>query len=220
MIEALAVFEDLKTQTSTRQAKSLTTLNEVLKTQHASGKRNFSIAEIARLSTERGGPSAQTIRNKTGLVFRQLIEAWAAQAGASMKAPVNPLAKGNRVPKDYELLERISDPALRALFGQIIAERNRYRNELNMLKAHSELIIDRRPMRQAEQPSESCAMQLVQTLKLNDMEVEALKAATSDEFFAFREWTVSEFGQVKDENGRGIYNHGYVNAIKKVLKEV
>jgi hypothetical protein len=220
MIDAQTIFEDLKAQASTRQGKSLMVLNDVLKSQHASGVRNFSIAEIARLSTERGGPSAQTIRNKTGLVFRQLIEAWAAQAGASMKAPTNPLAKANRIPKDYELLERISDPALRALFGQIIAERNRYRNELNTLKAHSELIVDRRPVQQFEQPVESGAVQLVQTLNLNDMEVEALKAAISDEFFEYREWAVSAAGQVKDENKREIYKHGYVNAIKKVLKEI
>lgn len=220
MIDAQAIFVDLKSQASTRQAKSLSDLNDVLKSQHAAGERNFSIAEIARLSGQRGGPSAQTIRNKTGLVFRQLIEAWAAQAGASMKAPINPLAKGNRAPKDNELLVRISDPALRALFGQIIAERNRYRNELNVLKAHSELIVDRRPVQRLEQPVESGVVQLVQTLNLNDMEVEALKAAIADEFFEQREWTVSEAGQVKDENGRGIYRHGYVNAIKKVLKEV
>lgn len=219
MIDAQAIFEDLKSQASSRQAKSLAVLNDVLKLQHAAGKRNFSIAEIARLSVQQGGPSAQTIRNKTGIVFRQLIEAWAAQAGSSMKAPVNPLAKGNRVPKDFELLQRIQDPAMRAIFGQIIAERNRYRNELNTLKAHSELIVDRRPVQHFEQPVESGAVQLVQTLNLNDMEVEALKAAVSNEFFDYREWTVSAAGQVKDENKREIYKHGYVNAIKKVLKE-
>ena len=220
MIDAQSIFEDLKEQASTRQAKSLTALNDVLKAQYAAGERNFSISEIARLSAGRGGPSAQTIRNKTGQVFRQLIEAWAAQAGASMKAPINPLAKANRVPKDNELLERIADPALRALFGQIIAERNRYRNELNILKAHSELIVDKRPVRQFEQTSENGAVQLLPALNLNDMEIDALKAAVSDEFFQQREWTVNAAGQVKDENRREIYKHGYVNAIKKVLKEV
>jgi hypothetical protein len=214
------IFEDLKSQASTRQAKSLSVLNEVLRTQHTAGQRNFSIAEIARLSAQRGGPSAQTIRNKTGLVFRQLIEAWAAQSGASMKAPINPLAKGNRVPKDYELLKRLPDPAMRAIFGQIIAERNRYRNELNTLKAQSDLIVDRRPEQHFEQPVESGVVQLVHALNLNDMEVEALKAAVSDEFFDYREWTVSAAGQVKDENKREIYKHGYVNAIKKILKEI
>ncbi|KRP64707.1 gamma-mobile-trio protein GmtX [Pseudomonas orientalis] len=219
MIDPQTIYEDLKSLASTRQAKSLTVLNDVLKSQHAAGNRNFSIAEIARLSADRGGPSAQTIRNKTGLVFRQLIEAWAALAGASMKAPINPLAKANRVPKDYELLERLPDPALRALFGQIIAERNRYRNELNTLKAHSELVIDRRPIRRFEQASENGGAQLVQGLDLNDMEIDALKAAISDEFFQHQEWAVSAVGQVKDVNRREIYKHGYVNAIKKILHD-
>jgi hypothetical protein len=154
------------------------------------------------------------------LVFRQLIEAWAAQSGASMKAPINPLVKGNRVPKDFELLERLSDPAMRAIFGQIIAERNRFRNELNTLKANSELVVDRRPVRRAEPSIQSDVIQLVQPLTLNDMEIEALKVAISDDFFECREWTVSAAGQVKDENMREVYKHGYVNAIKKVLKEV
>ncbi|WP_262383276.1 gamma-mobile-trio protein GmtX [Pseudomonas gessardii] len=39
-------------------------------------------------------------------------------------------------------------------------------------------------------------------------------------FFEYHEWTVSAAGQVKDENKREIYKHGYVNAIKKVLKEI
>ena len=220
MVDAQMIFEDLKARATTRQAKSLTTLNEVLKAQYAAGERNFSIAEIGRLSAERGGPTAQTIRNKTGLVFRQLIEAWAAQAGASMKAPVNPLAKANKVPKDYELLQRITDPALRAVFGQIIAERNRFRNELNLLKAHSELIVDKRPEQKFDQVEANSAVQVLPALNLNDMEITALKAAVSDEFFESREWTVSPAGQVKDENRREVYKHGYVNAIRKILKEV
>ncbi|HCL4234060.1 TPA: hypothetical protein N2C58_006316 [Pseudomonas aeruginosa] len=220
MVDAQMIFEDLKARATTRQAKSLTTLNEVLKAQYAAGERNFSIAEIGRLSAERGGPTAQTIRNKTGLVFRQLIEAWAAQAGASMKAPVNPLAKANKVPKDYELLQRITDPALRAVFGQIIAERNRFRNELNLLKAHSELIVDKRPAQKFDQVEANSAVQVLPALNLNDMEITALKAAVSDEFFESREWTVSPAGQVKDENRREVYKHGYVNAIRKILKEV
>ncbi|UQW74108.1 gamma-mobile-trio protein GmtX [Pseudomonas avellanae] len=220
MIDAEMIFKDLESQVSTRQAKSLSALNDVLRSQHAAGERNFSIVAIARLSAQHGGPSAQTIRNKTGLVFRRLIEAWAAQAGVSMKAPINALAKGNRVPKDFLLLERLSDPAMRAIFGQIIAERNRYRNELNTLKANSELIVDRRPVQNFEPKVKSGVIEVVQTLSLNDMEVEALKAAISQSHFETHEWTVSAAGQVKDENGREIYKHGYVTAIKKVLEEV
>lgn len=220
MVDAQLIFEDLKAQANARQAKSLSNLNEVLKAQCAAGERNFSIAEIARLSIARGGPSASTIRNKTGAVFRRLIEAWAAQAGAAMKVPVNPLAKANRVPKDNELLSKLEDPALRAVFGQIIAERNRYRNELNTLKAHSNLVVDKRPARQFDQVAPNSSVQVLPALNLNDMEIEALKAAVSDAFFERSEWTVSPAGQVRNEDGREIYKHGYVNAIKKILNAV
>lgn len=218
MVDACVIFEDLRDKASTRQAKSLTILNDVLKTRHDSGERNFSIAEIARISAERGGPTAQTIRNKTGFVFRQLIEAWAAQAGTTMTTPGNPLTKSNKNPKDYELLTKINDPALRAVFGQIIAERNRFRNELNILKAHSDLIVDKRPAQQVD-PAFGESVQILPALALNDMEVDALRAAVSGEFFEERDWVVSPAGQVKDENKREIYKHGYVNAIRKVLKE-
>lgn len=41
MIDALAIFENLKAQASTRQAKSLSILNDVLKSHCAAGERNF-----------------------------------------------------------------------------------------------------------------------------------------------------------------------------------
>lgn len=220
MVDAQMIFEDLKTQASTRQAKSLTTLNKVLKAQCDAGDRNFSIAEIARMSVDLGGPSASTIRNKTGQVFRQLIEAWATQAGSAMKVPVNQLAKANKVPKDNELLTLIGDPALRAVFGQIIAERNRFRNELNTLKANSNLMIDIRPVRQLDQAAQHGSLQILPALNFNEMEIEALKAAVSDNFFKHRDWSISPAGQVKDEDGREVFKHGFVSAIKKILKHV
>lgn len=220
MIDAHEVFEDLYRQASTRQARSLKALNNVLEEQYKTGVHRFSIAEVARLSATQGGPSAQTIRNKTGLVYRQLIGAWAAQAGVSTKNPISADAKSNRVPKYYQLLQLIPDQAVRALFGQIIAERNRFRNELNILKSQSNLIVDKRPTHKLAQSSAHCAVQIVPAPNLNDMEIQALKAAVSDDFFEVRSWVVSQAGQVKDDCKREIYKHGYVNAIKKILSEI
>ena len=218
MVDAQLIFEDLKSKASTRQAKSLDILNEVLKAQYDARHHNFSIAEIARLSVDRGGPSASTIRNKTGLIFRQLIEAWAAQAGTTMKLPANTIANGKRVPKDNELLTLIEDPVVRAVFGQIIAERNRFRNELNTLKANSNLMIDLRPKHKPNRTMHSGTVQVLPALTLNEMEIEALKGAVSERLFERRDWSVSQAGQVKDENGREIFKHGFVSAIKKILQ--
>jgi hypothetical protein len=214
-------FQALVSTANAQQAKSLTALHEVLKKHKESGNANYSIAEIARLSVAGGGPSVSTIRNKTGQCFRELIQAWANQAGLPMKKPVNPKGRGTSVPKDNELLRKIPDAAVRGVFGMIIAERNRYRNELNLLKAHTEIIIDRRPGVSPNRPAPKAAsnseVQVISSITglLNGMEVQALKAAVEDEFFEKQGWTVSKAGQVRGEDGE-IYKHGYVNALRKL----
>lgn len=220
MINPNEIFDDLKSQATTQQAKSLTILNEVLKAHAKAGERDFSIAEIARRSMAAGGPSTSTIRNKGGLRFRQLIEAWASSVGSTMKMPVNPNSKSQKVPSDYELLRRIDDVALRSTFTQILAERNRYLNELNILKAQKNTIVDRRPSVEAT-PSREASVQVISSLTslLKEHDVVALKAAVSDEFFSRQAWQVTAAGQVKGIDGE-IYKRGYATAIRKILAEV
>lgn len=222
MFDPEVIFEDLMAKANAQQKKSLTVLNGVLAEHYKAGEKNFSIAEIARLSVAKGGPSTSTIRNKTGLCFRQLIEVWAAKAGMSMKKPINPRLKSNSVPKDNELLQRIDDPALRGVFGMIIAERNRYRNELNTLKGQSDFVIDLRPMK-VPPPVQTTqeGVEVIPSLRgiLNDSEVEALKSAVDDVFLEKQGWTVGKAGQVRGEFGP-LYKHGYVHAIKKILAEL
>lgn len=221
MIDVELIFEDLKSQANKQQARSLSILNEVLQLHHKAGGVNFSVAEVARLSIARGGPSASTIRNKTGFRFRQLIEAWARKTslenpGASKKG-IKAIANG----KDHDLLVLVSDPALRAIFGQIIAERNRYRSQLGTLKANSNIVIDKRSLLKPSQAISDSSVQVISSMSglLNDMEVVALKEAISDEFFQRQGWTVSRAGQVKGEEGE-IYKHGYVHAISKILENI
>ncbi len=218
MIDPHLIFEELVGQATKQQAKSLAVLHEVLKAHEKTGSRNFSIATIARLSVEAGGPSASTIRNSGGFRFRQLIEAWAASVGTDRKAPVKSKSQG--VPRDNELLRRIDDPALRAVFTQVLAERRRYLAELNLLKSQTDIVVDRRP-NVVEIPQESGSVQLLPSLKgvLSDMEITALRAAVSNDLFDRQGWVVTAAGQVKGDFGE-IYKHGYVPAIRKILKEI
>ncbi|ANF89297.1 hypothetical protein A7J50_5993 (plasmid) [Pseudomonas antarctica] len=57
MIDPQLIFEELASQATKQQAKSLTVLHGVLETHQKTGSRNFSIATIAKLSVEAGGPS-------------------------------------------------------------------------------------------------------------------------------------------------------------------
>lgn len=218
MIDPHLIFEELVGQATKQQAKSLAVLHEVLKAHQKTGSRNFSIATIARLSVEAGGPSASTIRNSGGFRFRQLIEAWAASVGTDRKAPAKSKCQG--IPSDNELLRRIDDPALRAVFTQVLAERRRYLAELNLLKSQTAIIVDRRP-NVIEIPQMSDSVQVLPSLKgvLSNMEITALREAVSNDFFDRQGWMVTKAGQVKGDSGE-IYKHGYVPAIRKILKEI
>jgi hypothetical protein len=51
-------------------------------------------------------------------------------------------------------------------------------------------------------------------------EIEALKDAINENKMTQRDWTVSQYGAVKDEYGRPLFKNGFVLAIKKVLSMV
>ena len=94
------------------------------------------------MSEERNGMSRNALYNKASEDFRTLIAAWSSFAGETTKkhaAPLKPLA-------EEDLLRRIDDPALRALLGGIVAERNRLRGEVNLLRANANVVIDRRTL--------------------------------------------------------------------------
>ena len=84
--------------------------------------------------------SKGTLYNKASANFRTLIQAWAAYASDAkpqFSRPCKPVAED-------DLLRRIEDPALRALIGIIVAERNRLRAGINTLRSHANIVIDRR----------------------------------------------------------------------------
>nr|WP_275447112.1 gamma-mobile-trio protein GmtX [Pseudoalteromonas sp. Of7M-16] len=171
---------------------------------------DFSMATIGRLSKEQGGPSTQTIRNRTGKHFQQLIEAWAAYSGTICKKPLSVRQKQLLNSNDQHILDAIDDPVIRAVVGSLIAERNKYRDQLNTLKANSDLFIDRTKGDKTNTTLEN--KQLV------PLEVEAIKDAISDELFNKQGWEVMPTGQVKDAEGNEIYKRGYVNGLKKSVK--
>jgi hypothetical protein len=143
-IDPKRVLEDLKAEATTRKRRSLDLVHKILIDQGESGSRDFSIATIGRLCAEAGGPSPQSIRNKGGADYRRLIEAHATFHGTTRKKPLSATSRGNLPRSAEDLLKRIEEPALRAVFGSIVAERNALAQECRVLKANVELVVDRR----------------------------------------------------------------------------
>lgn len=220
-IDIDVILEDLKEGKTAKTQKSLDKLNDALRDYYERGERDFSITTIGRLSAEDGGVGYQSIRATANKHYRDLIEAWAAKAKTTTKKPLSTQSRSRRVPQDNQLLERIPDPALRVLFGQIIAERNRYRTQLNILKNQAQVVIDKRPVRQFEASAEP-SIELLPSLKgiVSHNEIEALRFAASDECIERQGWLVTQAGQVKNELGEEVFPRGFMTGLRKLVGEV
>lgn len=215
------ILEDLKESKTAKTQQSLDKLNETLREHYERGERDFSITTIGRVSAQDGGVGYESVRATANKHYRDLIEAWAAKAKTTTKKPLSTHSRSRRVPQDNQLLERIPDPALRVLFGQIIAERNRYRTQLNILKNQAEVVIDKRPVRQLDASAEP-SVELLPSLKgvVSDNETKALQFAASDECIERQGWLVTQAGQVKDQFGEEVFPRGFMTGLRKLVGEL
>ena len=211
------LLEELKAGKSSRTCASLDKLNALLEARFKAGEKDYCIATIGRVSRDQGGVSTTTIRNTTGKYYRRLIEAWATQANTTLKKPPVVHSRQREIPSDNKLLDKLDDPVLRTLFGQIIAERNKYRKENHVLKQQVEVVVDMRPQKTKGTTEVLPALNGV----LLPVEIDALKSAISEKFFERQDWSVNpKTGAVKDEFGRTLFQVGFVKAVEKVLEQI
>ena len=218
-IDIDAILETLKVGKSVKRQSSLDKLNETLKAYFEAGKRDFSITTIGRVSEESKGVGYQSIRATANKHYRDLIEAWAAKAQTTTKKP--PSTTVRKSGQDYQLLERIEDTAVRALFGQIIRERDRYKSEVNMIKNQTKIVIDKRPITYTA-PQSEVAVELLPSLKsiCSENEIKALQSVCTDKWLTALGFRVNGLGQVKDEYGQEILPRGFLTGLKKLLGEI
>lgn len=110
---------------------------------------------------------------------------------------------------DQHVLDSIDDPVIRAVVSSLIAERNKYRDQLNVLKSNAHIVIDRTESRNSNINSDS--------FELTPLEIVALRSAISDEFIDSQRWVAMPTGQVLDESGEEVYKRGYVNGLQKIV---
>jgi hypothetical protein len=221
MIDVELILIELKKDKNPRTQKSLDILHNILKEYKSAGHQDYSITTISKVSSLKGGPGYASIRATKNYHYRRLIESWATNAGTTLKKPLSKSYNGNTIPKDFELLGRITDVAVRALFGQIIAERNRFKKEVNLLKQNSNIIIDRRPVTNShdyEYESEKKSWISEAHNSLTASEIKALNYAISDECMDCHNWDYTQAGQVKDmKYNTEVFPRGFITAIRKIL---
>lgn len=220
-VDPAIVLESLMTEATPRVRNSLLKLNSILQEYSKEGGLDYSVTTIGRLSSEQKGPGYSSIRATRNAHYRRLIEAWAAKGGTDMKKPISQYSRQRVAPSDLELLDHVTDKTLRAIFGQIIAERNNLKHRLNTLNQEP-IIIDKRPIRYSA-PTSSDQVEVLPALSniLTKLDIQALRHAISEDNLGRMKWTVTEQGQVLEEGtNREVFGRGYIGAIKKVLGEI
>ena len=134
-------LEALKEGRTKKTRDTLNKLNLILSKYFEQGGVDFSITNIGMLSNENEGPSYETLRATKNVHYRKLIGYW-SELRSEQNQPVE--HKGKLLLSDNELLNKIPDIATRAYFARILTERKKFKNELNILKNQSEIVIDKR----------------------------------------------------------------------------
>ncbi|ATD10235.1 gamma-mobile-trio protein GmtX [Pseudoalteromonas piscicida] len=220
MTDIARLLTMLKEGKSIRTKKSLDTLNQILEGYSHSEQPNYSITNIGKLSQIKGGPSYETIRATRNKHYRELIDAWATNAPHN-RPPKNAI-NHTSLPTDYELLEKLRDPALRVPFGQVLAERNRFRQELKILKSQANIVIDKRHKAFNDDNSiEHVLFSDEKSSELTQPEESALRYAISERCCEDNNWQFTRAGQVKElEFDTEIFPRGFVSGLAKLLSFV
>lgn len=208
------LLEQFKANANTRKQKNLDLVHAVCREQHERGSKDFSVATISRIAQERGGPVTSTIHNKTGDDYKGLIKAWANHTGGVTrkvrKATNNPV---------WDVLDRIPDPAVRSVMGAVLAENKKLRGEVNLLKQHSNIVIDYRDKSGEGSEAARTGDYLPADVGLTDSEKEALRHAISEKLLKDEGWKEDKHGRILTDKGSPIFKIGFATAIRKILGE-
>lgn len=192
---------------------NLAKMHEICRKQHEHGSRDFSLPAIGRLVEADNIVKGRILYNAQSSDYRMLIEAWAAYSGPPGPKPPKTLAS-------HEYLMRIADPAIRSLMQTVISERDKLKAQLNLLKAHTQVTIDRRPLGATITAAGAQPMPvLALSAQLTPSEREALQKAVSPRYLEERGLREGSHGEIVNERNRTMFEVGFARAIRKVLAD-
>ncbi|KHK55793.1 alpha/beta hydrolase [Ralstonia sp. A12] len=191
---------------------NLAKMHDLCRRRHEAGSRDFSLPAIGRLAEAEGIMKGRALYNAQSVDYKALIEAWAAYSGPPAPKPPKTLAS-------HEYLMRIEDPAIRSIMQATIAERDKLKAQLNVLKSNAQVTVDRRPLSAAvvATPASQPVTVLAMAAQLTPSEREALQKAVSTDFLKERGLREGSHGEIVTERGRPVFEVGFARAIRKVL---
>jgi hypothetical protein len=219
---AETVYQRLLNESSTpNKRRNLEILWQVLNTMRSKDAPDYNIASVGRRSEEMGGPKTQSIRNTNGAHFRELIEAFAKQDGASIKK--TPITQMSQVDV---AISRIPDLAVRTVLKMTVADSKRLKHENDMLRsAFRRLSVDMRTPETSVAPSptivEAVSIDVILPAKSQPIEpssAHAFERFLSDDWIEERGWRVELDGSITDTTMDWLVAPpGFADAIRGLL---
>lgn len=194
-------LDQIKKDSGKRTQQSLDAIYHVCLKQLKNGDTDFSYSTISRIGQDKGVPRAQSIRNRSGEKYQQLIAYFKKEA--ELKNP----KKLNKTDEDW--IDKITDPTTKILARQLIHENKRLKSELNEVIPPNSLI-EIRDHRSDE----------IDLEKLEDFERRAIESLLSDRILNKLSLSIDTMGAYRDKNNKIIFPIGTETALKKCLKNL
>ncbi|MBI6949761.1 gamma-mobile-trio protein GmtX [Pseudomonas koreensis] len=197
MMEPKDVLLSLKSQCSAKVGRSLDAIFLVCEQKLNNGDLNFNYSSIARDGVVHGVPKAQSIRNKTGAIYRALIESFAIVSAETKKR--------NKVCTSLtdEWVSEIKDVRLRFLVQAKLAELAEVKQILlEIIPPKLEVRVDDRQGN---------------VLTFTSSERRAIEYIISQDFISDHRFVLGAHGDVLDSEGRRVLRPGTIDALKKSL---
>ncbi|MBV33991.1 MAG: hypothetical protein CMP47_00750 [Rickettsiales bacterium] len=193
------LLEKLKKDSSPTVKKTLDAIYQICCEQKKRKDDDFSVVTISRLGYKRGVPKAQTIRNKSGIKYKALINAFAKEVEPSDELIPN---------KHHEAwIEEIDSPKLRLLARMLASELREANEKIKEIIPPNQVITiyDNKPgLNQGDHA-------------LTEQERRAIEYLLSKKFT--KRWMLksNEYGEYLDEEGTTVFKPGTLTALKKAL---
>jgi len=193
------LLDKLKINASNKAQRTLDLIYEICTEQVERGVADFSAATISRLGYKRGMPKAQSIRNKSGVYYRALLQAFTEQYSSIGLLPSKPRQA------DAWITE-IKDPKLQLLVRMQAFDLVKAKKMIKeIIPPGLQICVDDRGSPGIEH-------------RLNNGERKALKYIVEKQFLLDNGFVEGKYGDVLNLEGNKVFRPGTIDGIKRALE--
>ena len=201
--------------THKRTQQSLRDLYDVLFRYAENGGRDFSLANIGRLSASQGGVSGESLKKTRNDHYRKLINAFVDHYAKGVRKPSDKVKKHLNTSVEDDFIKAIP-LNVRSYAQRLISEKRMCKDEIQELKNGSQETIDIRPQIIHEVKDGGDYIPAISSI-CEEYEIEALKKVLSPGYLEERGLR-EQYDAAIDADGVEILPMHFLSAYRKLLK--